>query len=355
MSNEVVTQQSDAQSLAQPRPFDRMLQGSTGINAGAVAIESERAIAEARGQMQLAKMFPRSLAAARAALAEACKNPEFAAAAFYSVPNRGNGPSIRFAEEVARVYGNFQYGHRELSRSDGKSEIEVFAWDVENNNRSIRQITVMHVLDTKQGARPLKDQADIDNKIANVASKQMRGRILALVSKELVATGLAECKKTLAGKNDEPMSARVSRITATFAKLGVTAEALAKYIGHSLDDITIDEIADIQGAYNAIKEGAKVSDYFGAAEEQPETAGAAAAITQQAKAAAGKASISKKAEPEPQASQEGKPAESNSKPAKESRRDSGHKSDTAQPAREEPSQEHSQSGEAQPEQEGDVF
>lgn len=353
MSNEITKQ--GAGEMAQTRPFDRMLQAGSGINAGAVAIESERAIAEARGQMQLAKMFPRSMAAARADLAEACKNPEFAAAAFYSVPNRGSGPSIRFAEEVARVYGNFQYGHRELSRSDGKSEIEVFAWDVENNNRSIRQITVMHVLDTKQGPKSLKDQADIDNKIANVASKQMRGRILALVSKELVATGLAECKKTLAGKNDEPMSARIARVTAAFSKLGVTADMLAKYIGHNLDEITVDEIADIQGVYNAIKEGAKASDYFGASEEQAGTDAAAAAITQQAKAGAGKAGTSKEGAAEPRTQQKGKQAESNSKPAKEGRAESGHKEDTSQPAREEPQQDDRQSDDAKPEQEGDVF
>lgn len=354
MSNELV-QKDEGALAAHAGPLGRMLAAGAHVNAGAVAIESERAIAEARGQMQLAKMFPRSLAKARAELIEACKSPDFAAAAFYSVPNRGSGPSIRFAEEVARVYSNFQYGHKELSRSEGKSEIEVFAWDVENNNRSIRQVTVMHVLDTKSGPRALKDQTDIDNKIANVASKQMRGRILALVSKELVATGLAECKKTLAGKNDEPISARVARITTAFSKLGVTADALAKYIGHSLDDMTIDEIADVQGVYNAIKEGAKTSDYFGVAEEQSEAANVATAITNQAKENAGTANTSKKAERKPAERQESNPAETKSKPAKESRDDSGHKDATPQPQREDPVKDESEAHGGKPAEDGDVF
>ena len=131
--------------IAPQDPFRPMLAQSS-INAGAVAIESERAIAEARGKIQVAKMFPRSMAQAMAEFMDACKSPDFANTAFYAVPNRGSGPSIRFMEEAARCYGNMQYGHRELSRSDGKSEVEVFAWDVERNNESKRQVTVLHIV-----------------------------------------------------------------------------------------------------------------------------------------------------------------------------------------------------------------
>ena len=51
--------------IAPQDPFRPMLAQSS-INAGAVAIESERAIAEARGKIQVAKMFPRSMAQAMA-------------------------------------------------------------------------------------------------------------------------------------------------------------------------------------------------------------------------------------------------------------------------------------------------
>lgn len=282
MSNELTTQTGE--NAAPTNPFGRMM-APAGGNAGAIAIESERAIAEAQGQLVLAKKFPRSMAAATADLMEACKSPEFAASAFYTVPNRGSGPSIRFAEEVARVYGNFQYGHRELSRSEGKSEVEVYAWDMEKNNYSKRQITVLHVLDTKNGSRRLTDQADIDNRIANVASKQMRGRILALVPKHLVAAGIAECKKTLAGNNDKPISHRVRDMIGAFSRYGVTVEQLEKYLGHKLDDTTLDELVDLTGVFNAIKDGAKPSDYLSNTEE---TAATGAAITNKARTAAGK-------------------------------------------------------------------
>lgn len=243
-------------------PLDHLPRRDNGLNAGAVSIEQERAIAEARGQIQLAKMFPRSIAEATAELVEACKSPEFAAAAFYSVPNRGSGPSIRFAEEVARCYGNFEYGHRELSRSEGKSEIEVFAWDKQKNNYSKRQITVLHVRDTKNGSYPLRDQADIDNRIANVASKQMRGRILALLPKSMVQLGIEECKKTLAGGNQQSIGQRVQKMVSAFAGYGVTPANLSAYLGHSIDNCSADDLTDLVGVFNALREGARVADYF---------------------------------------------------------------------------------------------
>lgn len=311
MSNELSTQGQN-----QAAPFGTQRGVIPGGNVGAIAIEQERAVAEAQGQLILAKKFPRSMSQATAELMDACKSPDFAATAFYSVPNRGSGPSIRFAEEVARVYGNFQYGHRELSRTEGKSEIEVFAWDMEKNNHSRRQITVLHVVDTKQGPKKLIDQADIDNRIANVASKQMRGRIMALVPKHLVALGIAECKKTLAGDNDEPISARVTRMTNAFAtKFGVNAAQLAAYLGHSLDDVTIDELADLMGVFNALKEGAKPAEYFNrgedaeAAKTTSATADAikatAAAATTKPAAEKPKAEKAAKASAEPSATQSG--------------------------------------------------
>ncbi|SAK98530.1 hypothetical protein AWB80_07545 [Caballeronia pedi] len=271
-------------SAEQNNPFQRMMQGVAGANVGAVAIESERAIAEARGQMQLAKMFPRDLNAAYAELMDACKLAALANVAFYSVPQGGSkvtGPSIRLAEEIARVYGNFEFGHRELSRVEatpdtfGKSEIEVYAWDKEKNNRSIRQITVLHVLDTKDGPRRLRDQKDVDNKIANVASKQARGRILALMPKWLVEAAQEECKKTLAGDNSEPLSVRVRKMTQAFAQFGVTTDHLERYLGNKLDDVMLDQLVELTGVFNALREGTKPSEFFGETEDKSNADGAA--------------------------------------------------------------------------------
>lgn len=368
MSNDLVQKEDGAQA-AHAGPLGRMLAAGVQVNAGAVAIESERAIAEARAQIQLAKMFPRSMNEVHAEVMSACKLMSLASIAFYTVPQGGQkvtGPSIKLIEQIAASMGNFEWGHRELSRIEagpgpndfGRSEVEVFAWDKQKNNRSPRQITVLHVMDTKDGPRKLRDQRDIDNKIANVASKQMRGRLQALLPKWLIEAATEECKKTLAGNNDQPIDVRIRAMTQAFAKFGVKVAHLEQYLGHKLDDTLADELVDLQGVYNAIKEGTSPSEFFGAQQDDDGAAtAAAAAITNQAKANAGtaKANTSKKDDAEPTTSKEGKPAESNSKAAKESRRDSGHKDDTAQPQRDEPPKGASAAAEQKPEQEGDVF
>jgi hypothetical protein len=248
-----------------PHAFEGNRQLAAGVNGGSVAIEQDRAIAEAQGQLVLAKRFPRNLVSANAELMDACKLPALANVAFYNVPRAGgsvSGPSIRLAEEIARCYGNFEYGHRELSRNGEKSEVEVYAWDKQNNNYSKRQLTVFHVRDTKNGPIKLRDQKDIDDKIANVASKQVRGRILALLPKWMVESAIEECRKTIAGNNDEPLSSRARKMAGAFARFGVSTGLLEKYLGHSLDEILADEIVELTGVYNSIREGTPPSDFF---------------------------------------------------------------------------------------------
>lgn len=238
------------------------------LNQGAVAIEQERAIAEAQGQIIMAKRFPRDLQAVFAELMTACKLPSLANVAFYAVPNRGSGPSIRLAEEIARCCGNIEWGHRELSRSGEKSEIEVYAWDKQTNTRRIRQLTVMHTQDTKDGPRKLKSEADIDNMITNKASKQVRGCLLAILPKWLVEDAKNECKKTLEGNNDTPIEVRVRAMIQAFSKSGVTQAHLEAYVNCSLDSIMIDQLVELTAVYNSIKDGAKPSDYFKVEKEE---------------------------------------------------------------------------------------
>lgn len=249
-----------------PNPFAQMAASRSGVNEGSVAIESQRAVAEAQGKLTLAKKFPRDVTAAHTELMAACQQMSLATVAFYKVPRgQGNvtGPSIRLAEEIARCWGNIQYGHKELSRSEGKSEVEVFAWDMQTNLYASRQLTVMHVMDTKDGPRKLRDQKDIDDKISNVASKQLRGRIMAILPKWLTEAAQTKCRETAqTGGSDKPIQQRIRDMAAAFAAIGVTTAQLAAYLEHPLENTTGDDLVDLLGVYTAIGEGAKVADYF---------------------------------------------------------------------------------------------
>jgi hypothetical protein len=241
------------------------------INAGSVAIESDRAIAEAQGKLLLAKRFPRDEAAAYARVMQSCKRPGLAQVAAYAYKRGGGnvtGPSIRLVEELVRCFGNVDYGIRELSRRHGESEMQAYAWDLETNVISTQNFTVRHIRDTQGGGKALTDERDIYEITANMGARRLRARILAILPPDLVDAAVAECRKTRDGQNAAPFADQVRYATAMFAKIGVTDAMLVNKLGHPLDATTPDELSELRDIYTTIKDGvAKVSEFFGAKPE----------------------------------------------------------------------------------------
>lgn len=236
------------------------------INQGTVAIESSRAVAEAQGKLLIAKRFPRDEIAAYNRVAQACQRKGIAEKAFYSY-NRGgstvSGPTIRFAEELARCWGNIDYGIKELSQDDGKSEMQAYAWDLETNAQSIQNFTNPHIREVKGQAKVLTSQRDIYEINANMGARRLRSRILAILPTDLVDMAIAECRKTIAGNNDEPLIDRVKKMVVAFGKIGVTQEQIEKRLKRKIDTMTADDFVDYTGIYNAIKNGeSKIAEWF---------------------------------------------------------------------------------------------
>ena len=247
------------------------------INQGTIAIEASRAIAEAQGKLVIAKRFPRDEVQSYAKAMEACQRPTMAAKAFYSFPRGGQtveGPTIRFAEELARCWGNIDYGIKELSQDDGKSEMQAYAWDLETNAQSVQNFTNPHKREktdkrTKTVVmETLTGQRDIYENNANMATRRLRSRILAILPAWFVEDAIAECKKTLAGQNDTPLIDRVKKMVVQFAKLGVTQEMIEKRLKRKVDTMTSDDFVEYVGIYNAVKGGeSKIADWFDARKE----------------------------------------------------------------------------------------
>ena len=236
------------------------------INQGTVAVESSRAIAEAQGKLVIAKRFPRNYTEAYAKAMEACSRKAFAEKAFYNYP-RGKqtvtGPTIRFAEEMARCYGNCDYGIKELSHEDGRSEMQAYCWDLETNTISSQNFTVEHIMETKDGNRKLTSQRDIYERTANDGARRLRSRILAILPPDLVEDCINECKKTLAGNNTEPLADKIKKMVIGFQKLGVSQEMLEDRMGHTIDSTTPDELTEYVGIFNGIKQKeTSISDWF---------------------------------------------------------------------------------------------
>lgn len=236
------------------------------INQGTVAIEASRAIAEAQGKLVIAKRFPRDEVEAYAKAMEACQRPTMAAKAFYSFPRGGQtveGPTIRFAEELARCWGNIDYGIKELSQDDGKSEMQAYAWDLETNAQSVQNFTNPHQREQGKKMVNLTSQRDIYENNANMATRRLRSRILAILPSWFVEDAIDECKKTLAGRNDTPLIDRVKKMVVAFAKIGVTQDQIEKRLKKKIDTMNADDFVEYTGIYNAIKQGeSKIAEWF---------------------------------------------------------------------------------------------
>ena len=262
-NNEIFVQE---QAPNMPTMQGNMMANFGDINQGTVAIEASRAIAEAQGKLVIAKRFPRDEVQAYNRVAQACQRKGIAEKAFYSY-NRGggtvSGPTIRFAEELARCWGNIDYGIKELSQDEGKSEMQAYAWDLETNAQSVQNFTNPHIREVGGKAKVLTSQRDIYEINANMGARRLRSRILAIIPTDLVDMAIAECKKTLAGNNDEPLIDRVKKMVVAFGKIGVTQEQIEKRLGRKVDTMTVDDFTDYIGIYNAIKQGeSKIADWF---------------------------------------------------------------------------------------------
>lgn len=255
-------------------PKNGIADSFTDINQGTIAIETSRAIAEAQGKLVIAKRFPRDEVAAYNRVAQACQRKGIAEKAFYSY-NRGgstvNGPTIRFAEELARCWGNIDYGIKELSQDEGKSEMQAYAWDLETNAQSVQNFTNPHIREVGGKAKVLTSKRDIYEINANMGARRLRSRILAILPNDLVDMAIMECRRTLAGNNDEPLIDRVKKMVVAFGKIGVTQEQIESRLHRKIDTMTADDFVDYTGIYNAIKNGeSKVAEWFEAEKEASE-------------------------------------------------------------------------------------
>ncbi len=263
-NKEIITTQEHSPNM--PNMNNGVMAQLDNINQGTIAIEASRAIAEAQGKLVIAKRFPRDEIAAYNRVAQACQRKGIAEKAFFSY-NRGgsvvNGPTIRFAEELARCWGNIDYGIKELSQDNGKSEMQAYAWDLETNSQSVQNFTNPHIREVNGKAKVLTSQRDIYEINANMGARRLRSRILAILPNDLVDMAIAECRKTLAGNNDEPLIDRVKKMVVAFSKIGVTQEQIEHRLKRKVDTMTADDFVDFTGIYNAIKnKESKISEWF---------------------------------------------------------------------------------------------
>lgn len=237
-----------------------MTQARGEATSQATTIEQSRAIAQVQGALVVAQQHPRDTMAAATRMREACENPRLAERAFFSFPRGGqtvSGASIHLATELARCWGNLDYGIAELRRDDARHESEMlaYAWDQEVNLRVTSTFIVPHRRDKKNGSEILTDMRDIYESNANNGARRLRECIFRALPRAYTEEAQELCRLTLEHGGGEPIEARREKLVEAFAALGVSPKRLAKRVGKAVDRFTAYDLGELKIAYRSIRTG----------------------------------------------------------------------------------------------------
>ncbi|MER2000857.1 MAG: hypothetical protein ABS882_13880 [Lysinibacillus sp.] len=256
MSN--LTEQFNTPQMGQPQ-----FQGG-----GALAMASaSREMEEVKGQIFMAKQFPRNVFQAEQRVLDTCKRPALAQVAMYRYPRGGanvTGPSIRLAEAIAQNWGNLSYGIQELEQRDGESVAKAFCWDLETNVRQEKVFTVKHLRKAGGSIKKLDDPRDIYELVANNGSRRLRACILGVIPGDIIDKAIQQCTDTLAGNSKGPLKDRVAKMLDGFkGTYRVTQEMIEAKFGYNADSFTEYDYVDLLNIANSLKDGmSKVEDWF---------------------------------------------------------------------------------------------
>lgn len=237
----------------------------------ATAVEQSRAVAEVQAAIVVAQQCPRDVNNAWKEMEASCSRIALASRAFYSVPNRGSGPSVHLARELARIWGNIDYGVKELRRDDEnhESEIQAYAWDQQTNVRSTRSFIVPHarmVKDRKtneQTRKVLVDLGDIYLNNQNVGARAVREAVFTVLPADFVAEAQERCRATVQKGDGKPLPERIAAMVKAFAESDVSLGQLEAKVGRKRGQWTAADLADMSVVWSSIKRGeTRVDDEF---------------------------------------------------------------------------------------------
>lgn len=218
------------------------------------AIEQSRAVAEVQVAALLAEYRPRDEDRCLQVMLRACRGTALAERAFYKVPRGGKtatGPSIDLARELARCWGNIQYGVAELRRDDARleSEMQAYAWDVQTNTRSAHIFIVPHRRNVKGEMVPLTDLQGVYENNANQGARRVREAIFAVLPSWFAQEAITQCRRTLESPNDDAAAKAVTM----FAAMRVDQARLEAKVGRPVAEWTDSDVAELRISYGALQ------------------------------------------------------------------------------------------------------
>lgn len=246
--------------------IERMTPSAAPARVGqGTAVEQSRAVAEVQAAIVVAQQCPRDINAAIAEMRQSCTQQYLAERAQFRFPRGGqtvSGPSVHLARELARCWGNIQYGLVEMRRDDefGESEMQAFAWDVQKNSRNSSTFIVPHKRDQKGGPKQLTDMRDIYENNANNGARRVREAIFAILPPWFVEEAKELCAKTIRDGGGKPLHIRVADAIKAFEGIGVTADRIETKLGRPSGKWTEHDVAQLIVVFRSIQQGEITAD-----------------------------------------------------------------------------------------------
>ena len=245
-----------AQNVAQ---LQQHLSPPTKAGSQATQIEQSRAIAEVKAMVTVAQMMPRSEADAIERIKEACGQMRLAERSFFKFSRGGStvaGSTIHLAADIARCWGNIDYGVKELARDDiaGHSEMVAFAWDLQTNVRAETSFIVPHKRDKKDGPVALIDMRDIYENNANNGARRLREMLFRVIPPHIKSMAEELCRETLQrGTSTEPLAKQIADIIEALAGFGIHKGRIEAKLGLAVDAMTPVDLANLRVSFFSLR------------------------------------------------------------------------------------------------------
>jgi hypothetical protein len=242
------------------------------------------ATAQIQSRYAIAARFPRNIEQSRQEMLRECSRPSFcmpdeskngSSVAIYRVP-RGKtnieGVSIRFAEMALRSYRNLGIDVVVLGEDQMQKLYQVNCTDFETNNVTSEIVSVQRTIErsyakdtdvvisqrTNSYNKPVFTIIGTDDDIAMkrnaLISKARRNLIMQNIPGWLVEECVSKIRETARAKDAADPDAAKRKIFDAFAQVGVTADQLTEFLGHS-NALSPDQLDILRGYYSGIREG----------------------------------------------------------------------------------------------------
>jgi len=226
---------------------------------------------EIEAAVLLARRFPRDTSACFQALVRACRRPSFAERAQYRyprgkkktdsgewVPNIIQGPSIYFAREVAKLWGNLKVDFQIVEDTDESRTIRARAWDLETNYSTAQEDTFKKLIQRKvdgvtQWVVPdERDLRELTNKRAAILE---RGVILRMLPDDIKADAIGEAEVTRKKDTAQDPDLARKKILVAFDAINVSSAELERLLGCKVGQASPAQIDSLRDLHVAIKDG----------------------------------------------------------------------------------------------------